>query len=130
MSALVEYFEALERLKRGTPSVVPKDTKITKDSVSLEAGRKKGSIKKSRDIFNQLIAAIEEAAAEQKLPEVSEREKLTKAKVKIENYRKLYEDALAREIMLIRRLYELERHLSEFNKNKVISISKKSDPDD
>jgi predicted acyltransferase (DUF342 family) len=38
MSSIVEYFEALERLKKGEPLIVQKDTKISKDSVSLEAG--------------------------------------------------------------------------------------------
>lgn len=122
MSSIIDYFEALERLKKGVPLIVPKDSKISKDSVSLEAGRKKGSIKKSRAIFKQLIAAIEEAALEHKSSEISEREKLTKVKVKLENYRKLYEEALAREIMLIKRIYELEKHLSDFTKDKVIKI--------
>ncbi|WP_027672673.1 hypothetical protein [Rheinheimera baltica] len=125
MSSIVEYFKALERLKKREPLIVQKDTKISKDSVSLEAGRQKGSIKKSRAIFKELIAAIDEAAIEQKLPEISQREKLTIAKAKIGNYRQLYEEALAREIMLIRRIYELEKHLSESTKNKVTSISKK-----
>lgn len=126
MSSLVEYFEALERLKKGAPLIVQKDTKISKDSVSLEAGRQKGSIKKSRAIFKELIEAIDEAAREQKLPEVSEREKLTIAKAKIDNYRQLYEDALAREIMLIRRIYELEKHLSGVTKDRVTSIPTKN----
>ena len=38
---LKDYFEALERLKKGKPTNVPKGTRITNDSVSLEAGRKK-----------------------------------------------------------------------------------------
>ena len=39
---LQDYFDALDRLKNGKPINVPKGTKITNDSVSLEAGRKKG----------------------------------------------------------------------------------------
>jgi hypothetical protein len=50
-NVLSEYFEALERLTKGRPVNVPKGSKITNDSVSLEAGRKKGTIKKSRPIF-------------------------------------------------------------------------------
>lgn len=42
---LGEYFEALERLKLGKPLHVPVDTKISNDSVALEAGRSKGAIK-------------------------------------------------------------------------------------
>ncbi|SPD37126.1 conserved protein of unknown function (plasmid) [Cupriavidus taiwanensis] len=67
-SALTDYFLALERLKKGQPQVVPKGTKITNDAVSLEAGRGKGTIKKSRAIFADLIKAIEEAAAERPDP--------------------------------------------------------------
>lgn len=57
---LKDYFEALERLKSGKPVIMPKGTKITNDSVSLEAGRKKGTIKKSRQIFAELIKAIDD----------------------------------------------------------------------
>jgi hypothetical protein len=126
MSALVEYFEALERLKKGTPLIVPKNTKISKDSVSLEAGRQKGTIKKSRPIFKQLIDAIDEAAMEQQLPALTEREKLNKVKTKLENYRALYEAAVAREIMLVRRIYELEAYISESTNSNVAIISQKN----
>ena len=36
---LSEYFEALERLKQGKPIRISASTKITNDSVALEAGR-------------------------------------------------------------------------------------------
>ena len=38
-----DYFEALARLKSNSPIRIPKDSKISNDNVSLEAGRKKGS---------------------------------------------------------------------------------------
>jgi len=61
MSAPVQtqkYFEALERLKaRGAP--------ISNDSVAIEAGSGRGSIKKSRAAHAKLVAAIDAAAAEQ-----------------------------------------------------------------
>ena len=53
-----DYFEALARLKSNSPIRIPKDSKISNDNVSLEAGRKKGTIKKSRPIFDELITAI------------------------------------------------------------------------
>jgi hypothetical protein len=65
---LKDYFEALERLKREKPVNVPKGTKITNDSVSLEAGRKKGTIKRSRPIFSELIEAIDAAAKAEAKP--------------------------------------------------------------
>ena len=52
---LQEYFEALERLKSNNPINVLKNSKINNDSVALEAGRKRGSIKKSREIFAELM---------------------------------------------------------------------------
>ena len=44
---LTEYFSALDRLKKNKPIRIPKGTKITNDSVALEAGKKKGTIKRS-----------------------------------------------------------------------------------
>lgn len=61
MSAPVQtqkYFEALARLKaRGAP--------ISNDSVAIEAGSGRGSIKRSRKAHADLISAIDAAAADQ-----------------------------------------------------------------
>lgn len=62
MSALSEYYAALERLKVNKPTVLAKGSAINNDTVALEAGRKRGSIKKSRHAV--LIEAIEHAAQE------------------------------------------------------------------
>lgn len=48
MSALNEYYAALERLKVNKPTIITKGSAINNDTVALEAGRKRGSIKKSR----------------------------------------------------------------------------------
>jgi len=61
MSAKEDYFAALQRLKRNQPRILPKNSLINKDSVALEAGRKRGSIRKNRDM-DDLIAAIDVAA--------------------------------------------------------------------
>ena len=45
MGAVDNYLSALERLKNNTPVVLPKGTRISKDTVALEAGRKRSSIK-------------------------------------------------------------------------------------
>lgn len=72
MSATVkEYFAALERLKQNKPRVVGKSSPINKDTVALEAGRKRGSIRK-RPGFESLIEAIEQAGAEPR-PETKKR---------------------------------------------------------
>ncbi|MFK5915563.1 MAG: hypothetical protein QM484_14445 [Woeseiaceae bacterium] len=113
MSIQTEYYAALDRLMKNKPQIVPKGTKITKDSVALEAGRKKGSIKKSRESFWLLIKAIEQEAHAQTKPIRTDKEKIIKAKEKYNHYRTLYEDSLAREVMLIKRVYELEMTISK-----------------
>lgn len=62
MSAVENYMAALRRLVAGKPNNVPKGSAINKDTVALEAGRRRGSIKKSRAENAALIAAIEAAA--------------------------------------------------------------------
>lgn len=59
MSVLNDYYAALERLKANKPTIVAKGSAINNDTVALEAGRKRGSIKKSRHAA--LIEAIEQA---------------------------------------------------------------------
>ena len=103
---LKDYFEALERLKRGKPENVPKGTKITNDSVSLEAGRKKGTIKKSRPIFSDLIKAIDAAVKAEAKPHDEMRDRLDDAKAETARYRALWEEALAREVSLVKQLWD------------------------
>ncbi|KAF1017883.1 MAG: hypothetical protein GAK29_04393 [Acinetobacter bereziniae] len=62
MSALNDYYAALERLKANKPIILPKGSAINNDTVAMEAGRKRGAIKKSRHAA--LIEAIEQAAQE------------------------------------------------------------------
>jgi hypothetical protein len=103
---LTEYFEALERLKKGKPINVCKGTRITNDSVSLEAGRKKGTIKKSRPIFSELIEAIDAAAQVELKPQDETLAKLDDAKAEVDRYRTLWEEALSREVSLVRQLWD------------------------
>lgn len=103
---LKDYFQALERLKDGKPVNVPKGTKITNDSVSLEAGRKKGTIKRSRPVFHELLEAIEAASKAETKPPDDMRASLDDAKAEITKYRTLWEEALAREISLVKELCE------------------------
>lgn len=103
---LNDYFEALDRLIRGKPVNVPKGTKITNDSVSLEAGRKKGTIKKSRPIFSDLIEAIDAAAKAETKPGNELQSKLDEVKAQAAHYRGLWEEALAREVSLVKQLWD------------------------
>ena len=118
---LGEYFEALERLKLGKPLHVPVDTKISNDSVALEAGRSKGSIKKSRSIFADLIVAIEVAAKEKKILPIEQR-KVLKLQDEVNTLRKDLERALGREMSLLYENYQLKKQLNTLNGVNVIPI--------
>lgn len=104
---LKDYFDALVRLKRGKPVNVPKGTKITNDSVSLEAGRKKGTIKKSRPVFSDLVAAINAAATTEAKPADEMRARLDQAKTEASRYRTMWEESLAREVSLVKELWDV-----------------------
>jgi len=110
-----EYWEALERLKAGCPGRVPPGSSINKDTVALEAGRKRGSIKKSRSSFGELIAAIDTANGEVDVPANKPRDLLRKARAEKQNYKELYHQALNRELMLLDRLARLEKELARFS---------------
>ena len=114
MSDNIEYFLALDRLKEGKPEIVKLGTKISNDSVAMEAGRGKGAIKKCRDGFEELIVAIKKASEEQAKNLNRDVETLNKKKEEVVKYRELYEDALSREVMLVKRLYELEAKLLKY----------------
>ena len=85
---------------------MPKGARITNDSVSLEAGRKKGTIKKSRPIFAELIKAIDAAKEEESNPEDEMRARLEAARAEVTRYRTLWEGALAREVSLVKQLWD------------------------
>lgn len=112
-NALLDYFLALERLQNGHPVNVPKNSKITNDNVSLEAGRKKGTIKKSRPIFKLLIDAIDAASATHNLPLDLNKATLNAAKADAARYRTLWEEALSREVSLINELWRVQKQLTQ-----------------
>jgi Rad3-related DNA helicase len=121
-SPLQDYFDALERLKAGKPLHVPKGARITNDAVSQEAQRGKGSIKKSRAVFSDLIQAIDEAAAEQASPRAQERDRLLRAKSEAGSLREQLEAALAREVSLLKELFETRRKLAKLTGENVVPI--------
>lgn len=122
--SFLEYYEALERLKKDTSLRVPKGTKITNDAVSLEAGRGKGSIKKSRPIFTDLIVAIKIASEQQMLAVNTQDNKIEKLKSELDQCRKELEAALAREVSLLYELYEAKKEINLLTGSKVIPIRK------
>lgn len=119
---LTDYFDALERLVVGKPQVVPLGSKITNDAVSLEAGRGKGSIKKSRSIFADLIVAIDHAAKEQAKATNPDKERLEKLKTSVNDYRTKWEAAIAREICLLQEIYELKQQLRKLTGGNILPI--------
>lgn len=125
--ALIEYFEALERLKVNKPIRIDIGTKISNDSVALEAGRSKGAIKKSRLIFADLIVAIDIAAKEQNITPLDQR-KLLKIQEELKTVREDLEKALGREISLLYENYQLKKQLNALNGSNIIPI-RQSDHD-
>lgn len=128
-NVLSEYFEALERLIKGRPVNVSKGSKITNDNVSMEAGRKKGTIKKSRPVFKELIDAIDAAAAGLAHPLDSTKAALEAAKADAARYRTLWEEAMSREVSLVKQLWEEQKQWAKekaaLTGEKVTSINSK-----
>jgi len=114
MTAVNDYWDALQRLKSNKSVKIPQGSLINKDTVALEAGRKRGSIKKSRPVFFELIVAIEQAALETQNQEPDLRVKLVNERSQKNNYRELYHQSLNRELMLLDRLANLEKQLKRY----------------
>lgn len=104
-----EYESALDRLIENKTIRVPIGTKISNDSVSLESGRGKGSIKKGRECFQELITKIHAAAEAQR----NQKEQKSRAHdIQDRSYRELYLESIARELMLISQIDSLEKTIS------------------
>ncbi|MGN5353146.1 hypothetical protein ACQ4P5_13855 [Ralstonia sp. L16] len=98
-SQVDKYFEALARLKaRGEP--------INNDAVAKEAGSGKGSIKKSRPGYATLIAAIEQAAQEQKQVKASA-DPIPRLRQQLATLQQWLDSALEREVCLLNEVYNL-----------------------
>lgn len=112
MDVMTEYYDALDRLSKNTPIRVSRGSKISKDTVALEAGRGRGSIKKSRTQFLNLIESIERAAAKQKGGSDGDENSL---RDDVRKYRDLYEAALVREVSLLVELTAVRAELAKAN---------------
>lgn len=115
MSAIDDYYAALARLKANKPSLLPKGSAINNDTVALEAGRKRGSIKKSRHIA--LVEAIELATDEagQNMPSPAQKIEQAKTKTKavrsdFEQLREDYERLLEKCNSLLLENFELRQN--------------------
>lgn len=102
-----ECMEALERLKQNKPLIIQKGYRINLDTVALEAGKNRSSIRKDR--YPELYAIIQEAEQNDLTPRQQDAVKIEKIKFERDRYKKLYEEAIGRELMLVDRLSELEK---------------------
>lgn len=109
-----QYIEAWERLKVGKPKIVDKNMPINElNTVALEAGRKKGSLRKSN--FPDLCKKIQEFEIDESLLKKCIREKNTYKEIAAEKD-KLWKDSLNRELMLKKRLIEFEMEIKSLKK--------------
>ena len=102
------YDAAFLRLLNGNPRVVPIGTKISNDSVALEAGRGRGALKRSRASHARILRKIQEAKNSMARPAEQQSRKLQKQKAKTKTYRELYEDSLMRELNLMQKEFDRE----------------------
>jgi hypothetical protein len=128
---LTACYEALERLKNGTPRI---DKfiglgleKITNSVVSQEAGHDKGYIKNKRKNHQGIIEAINDVNDLTQVNSLSQaeinrrhEEKVKNLNNKLKSKEEFLEESLAREILLMVRLKELEDEL--YTLSKVIRI--------
>lgn len=122
MSAIDNYYAALERLMGNCPKVLAVGKyKINQDSVCLEAGVGKGAIKPSRgEEFKILASDIRKAAANYKAPENKLQKLETTLKKKKARIKKLEDDyfeSLNRELLLIDKIKELENRVAQLDGN-------------
>ena len=109
-----QYFEAWERLKAGKPKFVDKNMPINElNTVALEAGKKRGSLRKSN--FPDLCKKIQEFEIKENLLQKYIREKNVLKEI-IKEKDKLWKDSLGRELMLKKRLIELEMEITSLKK--------------
>ncbi|SFU86411.1 hypothetical protein SAMN04489707_10282 [Paenacidovorax caeni] len=115
-SQVDKYFEALERLKsRKEP--------INNDAVAKEAGSGKGSIKKSRPGYAALIAAIEQAAAEQKQVKAAT-DPTPQLRQQLALVQQRLDSALEREVCLLDEVYHLREENRQLKQGRLSVVSK------
>jgi len=114
--AVTDYYAALERLKKR------KGARINNDTVAIEAGRKKGSIKKSRPQFTALIAAIDAANVVTRHPKLELSERLNRAKGNAKDLQVQLDESLARELALLRQVFSLRKELVALRGGSVLPL--------
>ena len=104
-----EKWEALARLIKNDPKRVPKGSKINLDTVALEAGFGRGSIKRGRPGNHELVHAIDKASHERKSSNKKFQLRIEKLTANEAKYKDLYHKSLNIQLMLINRIHNLEK---------------------
>jgi hypothetical protein len=112
--AIDDYYDALQRLIDNKPLNIPIGSKINKDNVALEACRKRGSIKKSRQVFDQLIDDILNAEEKRTQGTRKLQDKLEQTKQDKVTTETLYNESLNRELMYLETINELEKEIKKY----------------
>lgn len=130
--ALINLNEALNRLISNTPLRVPKGSKINNDTVALEAGLKRGAVKRSRPELAELLDDIKEAEAKRLGKEYSKKnskivmqKEASKLKQQLKELQEKYDAQLSQINSLIFENHRLKREiqfLNEENNNKIINF--------
>ena len=125
---LKKFYDALQRLIDGKPKVITGVYSINNDTVALEAGRKRGAIKKSRPELAELLEDIVKAEAcrkgkvkattvdirDSKLQEVQK--KIKELETQLSKLQDKYDKQLAQLNMQMYRNMELQRELQSTKK--------------
>jgi hypothetical protein len=123
MSAKVQvdkYFAALQRLKdRGAP--------ISNDAVALEAGSGRGSIKKSRPAYSDLITAIENAAKKRDEAKAAS-DPVPALRQDIELLKRRLDQVLERELCLLDEVYTLREENRQLKMGRPIAVPRLRKP--
>ncbi len=114
-SQVDKYLEALARLKaRGEP--------INNDAVAKEAGSGKGSIKKSRPGYADLIEAIQQAAMEQQQVKAAA-DPAPQLRQQIATLQRRLDSALEREVCLLNEVYLLREEILQLKQGRLTVVS-------
>ena len=109
-----KYFAALQRL-------VDRDVPINNDSVALEAGSGRGSIKKSRGVYAELIEAIDLAEKARGQTKV-ETDPAPALRNEIQNLMRRLDEALEREICLLDEVYTLREEVRQLKLGRPMAV--------
>lgn len=132
--ALMNLYDALNRLKSNTPLNVQRGSKINNDTVALEAGLKRGAVKRSRPELAELLDDIKEAESNRVGKEynknnakITMQKETLKLKNKLIELQEKYDQQLAQINNLIFENHTLKQELKSYtyesNSDKVIKFN-------